>query len=183
MMSTSTFTRTTKAAARTTMPTMMGRSCWLIAWTAVQPRPGKPKNVSMMMTPPSAVPMSSPAWVTTGVGEGEPGEDEVLEPPGRARREGHLPVEREECGDRAELVGEYPDQRQAEDEGGHRVEEQRGRGKAPVQKGSGLDRRDHPAEYPVANPQHRGAQDQRHGGRRGLGDHRDDRLALVVVIA
>ena len=53
MMSTSTFARTTKAAARTTMPTITGRSCWLIAWTAVQPSPGRHRRGRRLRASPA----------------------------------------------------------------------------------------------------------------------------------
>src|SRR5262249_27397738 len=66
-MSTTRFAMTTKVAARIVTPRMTGKSCRLIAWMTVQPSPVTPKRVSTMMTPPSAVPMSRPARVTTGV--------------------------------------------------------------------------------------------------------------------
>lgn len=67
MMSTTRFATTTNVAARIAMPMMIGRSCTVIAWTMFHPSPGMPKIVSVMITPPSAVPMSRPASVTTGV--------------------------------------------------------------------------------------------------------------------
>ncbi len=50
-----------------TTPMITGRSCWLMEYTAVYPRPGIEKTTSVMTAPPSRMPTSRPNWVTIGV--------------------------------------------------------------------------------------------------------------------
>lgn len=58
---------TTAAEVNRTMPMITGRSCWLIATTAVLPSPGRLNTDSITTTPPISRPRSIPNWVTTGV--------------------------------------------------------------------------------------------------------------------
>ena len=56
-----------KKAPIRTVPWIIGRSAFTIESYASLPTPGMLKTVSTRIVPPSRIPMSSPAAVTTGV--------------------------------------------------------------------------------------------------------------------